>query len=59
MQLYIESILAQVKYHKMPFQYARTLHTCKLCTYYDLVDGKIIVTSVITNNMHYTEGYLH
>ena len=62
MELDIESILAQVEYHKMPFQYARTLHTCKLCTYYDFVDCKILATSVIINNMHclvlYTEGSL-
>ncbi len=59
---YIESILAQGEYHKMPFQYARTLHSCKLCTYYYLVDCKILATSVIISNMHclvlYTEGSL-
>ena len=48
MELHIESILLQVEYHKMPFQYARTLH--KLCTYYDLVDCKIFAEAVIINN---------
>ena len=48
MELHIESILVQVEYHKMPFQYVRTLH--KLCTYYDLVDCKILTASVIINN---------
>ena len=48
MEIYIESILVQVEYHKMPFQYARTLH--KLCMYYDLVDCKILATAVIVNN---------
>ena len=61
MEFYIEAILAQVEYHKMPFQYARTLHTCKL-VFYNLVDCKILATSVIINNLHclvlYTEGSL-
>ena len=46
----------------MSFQYARTLHTSKLCTDYDLVNCKSLDTSVIINTIHclvlYTEGSL-
>ena len=49
MVLHIESILLKAEYHKMPFQYARTLH--KLRTYYDLVDCKILATLVIINKI--------
>ena len=59
MEINIESILVQVECHKSMLG---LLHTCKLCTYYDLVDCKILATSVIINNMHclvlYTEGSL-
>ena len=52
------AILVQVECHKSMLG----LCILVLCTYYDLVDCKILATSVIISNMHclvlYTEGSL-